>query len=271
MPRTVRFEVTSDTSLFTPLQAQPRALIWLMMNGWAKWARAHLVSFPTLVRDHRVGLVVVGIHLEYVEPFGFLDADAFEVEVRVAARKGGAVFDLAFEYIGAGRTFARSHGATRTVLLGDDASMAAVPGKLPAALMARFQPDEIVEGSPTRVVPGLIKALEASGPPLAAGTRPFLIHRHSCEVADQWSFIDVPGIAGEGREHLALGDGTRVPALRKGLSRPLRSIDVEMGHPFYSFESGTLESNAYLENDGITYLHRLRSSDKVHATVIERL
>jgi hypothetical protein len=271
MPRTIRFEVPSDTSLFTPHQAQPRALLSLMMSGWARWIREHLVSFPRLVREHKVGVVVVGIHLEYVRPFGFFDGDSFDVVAGVGARKGGAQFDVSFDFTAGGATFARSLVLTRTVLLGDESSLAATPGRLPKDLLARFQPDELSETGTARIVPDAVKALEAGGPPLGTATDTFVVHRHLCEVADQWSFIDVPALAGEGREQLALSEGSKVAELRRGLSRPLKSIDVELGHPFYSFESGTRHSRVWADGDGLKCVHRLGSGDKIHATVIERL
>jgi acyl-CoA thioesterase FadM len=269
MPRRVTFEVPVDSSLFTPLQVQPRALLALMMSGWAHWVRAHLASFPSLIRDHRVGVVVLGAHLEYVAPLHFQDADAIEMTVTLGTRRGGAQLLIEHEHRAAGRLFARSYVPLRTVILDEGGALGATPGVLPPHLLAKFEPDEIGGDPPPRWVSGLVAQAEA-GTLLAEGRMPFMFHRHLCEVADQWSFIEVPVLAGAGRERLALVEGARQASLRLGLARPVRQIDVEYSRPLFAFNEGELETRAWEQPSGLAFVHRLMQGAQVHATVIEQ-
>lgn len=270
MPRTVRWEVPNDTSLFTPHQLQPRAVGELAMSGWARWLRAHVVSFPKLIREHGVGVVVVGAEIEYLTSFGFLEADAFDAEAAVFVRKNGALFEVDLSCSAGGTPVVRVTTVVRTVLLADTQSLAATPGELPQPLLERFQPDERRESARRHLAPQ-VNALEASPEPLGAASRPFVVHRHLCEVADQWSFIIVPDLASEGREHLALASGAKVPSLRKGVSRPIKKIQFELSKPFYAFEHGTLETRAWSTAEGLAFVHTMRSPSGVHATVVETL
>ena len=48
MPRAHTFELTTDTSHFTPLQLQPRNLLSTGFNALSQWLRANWASFPDL-------------------------------------------------------------------------------------------------------------------------------------------------------------------------------------------------------------------------------
>ncbi len=269
MQRKVVFELPFDACMFTPLQMQPRTLFALMMGGWAHWVRAHLVSFPRLILEHHVSAVAMGARLEYLEPMTFLDAEALEVTVRLGTRRGGSMMLLEYEHRAAGVLFARAHLLLRTVRLEDVASLAAVPGVLPPALLAKHDADEIGGDAPARVVPGLVAEMEV-GSALAEGGMPLTFHRYLCEVADQWSFAEVPGLTGASREQMVLALGANNPLLRQGLVRPVRRIDVEYTRPFFSFDPGDMQSRAWERGGKLAFVHRLVSKAGVHATLVEQ-
>jgi len=267
--RLVRFAIPTDTSLFTPLQLQPRCMFWLGMSAWARWLQEHLVSFRHLIRDHRLGFVVLSAHLEYLQPFGFFDADELVVEAGFRARMGGVVLQGDYNYIGGGKKVAEARCILRPVRLQDLHSLAAVPSRLSPSLLDRFQPDEVDRERPERVVPELVRELE-KGQALAEASSPLMIHRHDCEVADQWSFIEVPSHVGAARERLALEHAGDSRALSSALSNPLRSIDAELNRPMYLLDQGTTSTKAYSNGGEVGFIHRLYTGVQEHAVVVER-
>ena len=267
--RLVRFTVPTDTSLFTPLQLQPRFLLWLGMSGCARWLQEHLVSLRHLIQDHRLGVVVLSVHIEYLQPFGFFDADEIVVEASWRARMGGILLQGDYDYLDGDKKVAEGRCILRPVRLQDADSLAAVPSRLSRSLLERLQPDAVDRERPERVMPELVRALEM-GEALAAGSSPLMIHRHDCEVADQWSFIDIPNHVGAAREKLALEHAADIPALRAALSNPLRSIDIELHRPMYVLDQGTTSTKVYESGGQLSLVHRLYTGDLEHAVVVER-
>src|SRR5688572_27204171 len=98
MGRVTAFEMPVDTSLFTPLQLQPRAVLWMAMTGWARWLSEHWeMSFPRLLDEHGIGMVVAGFDVDYLRPFSFFDSGALIAMVRVRVREDGALLFLDME------------------------------------------------------------------------------------------------------------------------------------------------------------------------------
>jgi len=271
--RTVRYTLPTDTSFFTPLQLQPRMLLSQGMSAWARWARANLVSFPRLVKEHGASLVMLGIRLEYLAPFRFFDADEVEVVIDVHARAGGELLTADLRFNAAGREIVRGDFVMKPVLLTEMTSLTATPGPLPAALMARFEPDEIVPGKPERLVGPLVESIESGGQPIATWEHPFTVHRSHCEVADQWSFTDVADLAAASRESLALTKAGTDAAFRVALAEPIRDIHIEIAKPYFAFDTGTVRTQVYVMEGRPVFLHRFVSSigtAKPHGTVVER-
>lgn len=271
MPRQIRFSLPCDTSLFTPLQLQPQALLRLTMSGWAHWVQAHLHSFRTLLSELRFGVVVAGIQIDYAPtPLGFFDSDTLDVQAGLRVRKQGALLQLRVEV---GAPSAAPAAQVELVLvplhIGDARSLAARPAPVPPPLLALFRPDEIEAGSPPRAVGGLVTEA-AARPACGQWEGGFTLHRHLCEAADQWSFIEVPSLCAAGRETLALQGG----APRGGLTRPLRSLSAELRRPFYVFEEGLLHTVAHGDLDEVHFIHQLSAPgarhEGPHATIIER-
>lgn len=65
MPRAHTFELTTDTSHFTPLQLQPRNLLSTGFNALSQWLRAYWASFPDHISQHRFSVVILGTSVEW--------------------------------------------------------------------------------------------------------------------------------------------------------------------------------------------------------------
>jgi hypothetical protein len=272
MPRSVTFQMPFDTSMFTPVQLQPRGLLSLAMSGWARWIHEHLVPFPTLVAEHHTSTVVAGIQLEYLEPLRFLDADLLQATAAVSAHRAGSTLDLVLDYSARARPIARVRLVLVPVHVEDVESLAAVPQRLSAELLGRFDADELAVDPAHRRMREQLHTVEQQKPAYETRT-PFTIHRHTCEVADQWSYIELPGLVEPGREAISLNPPPELGELRAGVSQRLIRFDAELRRPFFVFDSGTLVTRAYVGPSRIAYVHELWSSqqgNRPHATVIEQ-
>ena len=276
MARTVSFDVANDTCLFTPLQLQPTAAFRFGMATWASWLRAHVMSFPSLVRDHQLGAVVAGMHVTYTRPFGFFDSDGLRVEGSVKIVKRGALFHVPMRVFAVGGP---SDGAQVIELLGtvrpvqiSEASLSATPIPVPAALAARFGADEIDDAAPVaRPVVDWLATIERRAPLAEARARVFC-SRALCEIADQWSFVEVPGFGALGREQLVMEAGGREPRLRDGLRRPIRTIDVEYRAPAFAFDELEIHTRADPDGAGLVFTHRIAAATgaELRAAIVER-
>jgi acyl-CoA thioesterase FadM len=262
-----RFELATDTGQFTPDQLQPATVIALGFQGWAQWLREFLVPFPSLVHDEHIGVVVVALSIRYERPFRFRDATALGVVSTVRLMGGGRLLALRTELEAASRAVAITETTLRVISLGDDDSLAAAPGRLPPHLQREdVMADHHVARLP-RPVRSMIGQLEIEGP-IAASRHDFTVHRHLCEVADQWSIIHVPSLAAAARETLLLARADD-PQLASALGRPFERIDVELGRPLFLFDDAVVATNVY--RDGTVFTHRIESDAGVHATIIETL
>lgn len=277
--RTLTHELVVDTCLFSPLQLQPRALFAHSWNGLARWFAAHVCSFPALLGDHQAGMVFLGVHLAYRQPLGFFDADVIRQEVTARLLRGGSRLELSCRYTGVGREAGEGRLAAEVrcilcpVAIEEPRSLAARPQPFAAEVQACFLGDERGDQAPPRVVPALLEELAARGQPLGERQTPFTIHRHMAEVADQWSFSEIPCLCEAAREHLVLEQVGREPRLGAALARPLRSIDVELARPYYSFDRGVTQTQVAALGDGLAWVHRLGATlpgAPVHGVVVER-
>jgi len=261
MPRTTTFEVVSDTGHFTPLQLQPRAVLALAFNGLARWLREHLISFPRLIAEQRTSVVILGAGITYEAPWRFFDGDAFSVRATLQARRQASRAELGVEIHGVeGRPAATARILLCPVRIDDSTSLAASPAPFPQPVLARLRPDEIDPTSPGRPLLALQEELANDGELLASGRQSFTVHRHLCEVADQWAFFEVPGFIGASREALALARAGDVPLLRQGCGEPVRRLEIELSRPYFWLEEGVVETSAYRLNDRLAMVHRLSSN-----------
>jgi len=260
MPRTVTVDVVSDTGHFTPLQLQPRALLSLGFNGLAHWLREHLVSFPRLIAEQRTSVVILAAGITYEAPCRFFDGDGFSLRAMLQARRQASRAELGLEIHGAQGRAATARILLCPVRIDDPVSLAASPAPFSPAVLGRFRPDEIDPTSPARPLAALQEEVARDGELLATGQHAFTMHRHLCEVADQWAFFEVPGFVGASREALALGRGGDVPLLRQGFGEPLRRLEIELSRPYFWLEEGLVETSAYRLKDRLAMVHRLSSN-----------
>lgn len=270
MVRTHTFAAPVDTSYFTALQIQPRTALALTWNGYARWLKEYLVSFPTLIKDEKCGTVILGIEMDYPERVGFFDSDALEVEIGLRARRGGSRLALTSSFRSAGKVAVRVAINLCPLEIVDPLSLAARPAKLPPHLLAKFNADEVDEGSPERGLPQWLAMVE-KGRLLCERTSGFTIHHHFCEVAEQWSFVEVAAIVEGSREPMALDEGGKHPLLRESLRKPLSRMSTELSAPYFVFEEGRVQTRAYDVDGRLHFIHRLLAAhtDDVHGTIIE--
>jgi hypothetical protein len=275
MPRSARFEVVCDTSLFNALQLQPSTAMSLGLNGLAHWMKQHWVSYPKLIAEHHFGVVFLGVKLEYEQPLGFFDADVLTVESRMCVMRAGTRLRLDVGIHALDRRAVRLEMLMCPVAITEPVTLGSEPAPLPAPLLAHFQPDEHEAQNPQRTLPALLQRIREVGRRIGGTTVPFQVHRHLCEPADQWYFGAIPGVVEPAREALALSttpDDSNA-ALRRLVGRPMRSCELELSRPYYWRHGGQTQSEVY-ELDGEAYVvHHLLSTSptrEAHGVVIER-
>jgi acyl-CoA thioesterase FadM len=272
MPRAIDWEETVDTSTFSAVQLQPGAVASLTWNAVARWLRTYLVSFPTLIKKEATGLVVMGFHLEYRDPVSFFECESFHVRGAFRMMRRGERGQLDLRLFSETNELVIVQLIVRPVAILDPISLGAEPAPMPESLLARFEDDEVESASPTRIVPARVTAVETTGTLLAEYTKSFQIHRHLSEVAEQWSWTEVPALVESARESLALGDRSENKMmLRRCLRNRIARFDVEFSRPYFSFESGEIVSRAYDVAGHLAFVHRFTSNrgSHLHATVVE--
>ncbi|MCJ7701626.1 MAG: hypothetical protein MUO62_08600 [Anaerolineales bacterium] len=272
MPRAIDWEETVDTSTFSAVQLQPGVVASLTWNALARWLRTYIVSFPTLITKESTGLVVMGFHLEYRDPVSFFDCEAFRVRGAFRMMRRGERGQLDLRLFSEAHELAIAQLIVRPVAILDPVSLGAEPAPMPESLLAQFEDDEVESSSPLRIVPARLAAVETTGSLLAEYTKPFRIHRHLSEVAEQWSWTEVPALVESARESLALEDQSENKMMLRGcLSNRIARFDVEFSRPYFSFESGEIVSRAYDVAGHLAFVHKFTSNRgaHLHATVVE--
>lgn len=271
--RSSSFEVPLDTSFFTPEQLQPVAIGRLGYNGVTRWMRDHVWSHRTLIWEHRVGIVVWAWELRYGSPLRFSDADAIKVAVSASVRGLRSQVQYDVEVTAPNGVVADMRVASIPLALAGDPSLSGVPSRLPDEIVAGFRDDE-VGGAPYRSsVPALAGDIRRDGEPLGTVEEPFRIHRHNCEVADQWYWVEALGFAGTGREELVTRHAAARPELVGGLARPLERVDALCRKTYQFRDSGTVATSGYLWQDRLVFVHDLLGedgADDVRATLVEQ-
>lgn len=277
MARKSTYEVVLDAGMFTPIQLQTTAVGRLGFQAGTRWVRDHVCSHRRLVSEHRVGFVLWSWQLEYEKPLRFEDADAVSVDVEARVR-GPRSSQLEFE-----TTFSTTAGvAVRTratsvpLQLSGDAALSGTPAVLPASLASAFHDDE-VERTPARShVPALRAAFERDGERLAPDSEnlpTFRIHRHHCEVADQWYWAESLGFAAGAREEFVRLHGADIPELRSALSAGFRRIDATWLRTGQLWDLLQVRTTAYRYGECIAFVHELElvgDEDGPYAIIVER-
>ncbi|GGQ55231.1 acyl-CoA thioesterase family protein [Couchioplanes azureus] len=270
MPRTVQSEIVYDSSFFTPVQMQPRSVLSIGFANWAKWAARHLASFPQLIRRFGVSFVVVRIRIDYLEPFRFLDGDRVVASTGVQVDTTGRYLRVTSQVTDGDRAIARAESYARCVRLDSDRGFGAETGRIPDALSELFDADEHGAPPPPRILHESLEDLEAKHPAVVTASNPIVMHRGLCEVADQWSFVEIPAQLGAARETLVAQHGRRMPRIRSGLTHPVRGIEIELMRPFFLLDEATFAASAHHVDDSVTFSHRLVGRDgRLHGLALE--
>jgi hypothetical protein len=272
MARWFSYQVPVDTGLFTPLGFQPTAVCRLGFNAAVGWLGRHAISHRRLVSEHRTGLVVWSAQLCFDEPVGFFDADWLEMRVTGQVRGGGTQFESKVELGGALGATTRLTACCVPLRLDGNAALAGVPARLGPEVIAAFGPDEIEVRPHRSPVPRLRATVAGEGIGLAQGRMPFVLHRHQCEVADQWFWPEAVSLAAAGREELVQAVAEGVPELRSALGTPVRRLDLLFKRPFFLFDEGAVLSSAHRWDGKLVFIHELvgPGEDRPRALVMEQ-
>ena len=260
--------------LFTGLQFHTRDLLSMAISNEWLWFSSQLgVSMPEFIKKHHQGLVIIALDIEYSRVFEFFDASQFTAKIqRFKVRQQNSIFEFHHEFIADDVVFAKVLIHQRVLELSGDEALSGVPGKVKACLLQKFLPDEIEPSNIVRRAPRLQNQIEQEGQLIAKNSYPFILHRHQCEVAEQWSFIELPTLASSGRERLLLSLENDSTHLMETLGMPLKNIVAKLTCPFFLFDEGQIDTSAYTFNNRIVFIHRVINVSRANtsaAVVIE--
>ncbi|MFG3259823.1 acyl-CoA thioesterase [Streptomyces sp. NPDC048172] len=273
MPRSSVYEVVLDAGLFTPTQLQPTAAGRLGFQAGTRWMRDHVCSHRTLVSEHGLGFVLWAWQLEYDKPLRFTDAD--EARIAVSARLRGprpSQLEIETTISGPAGPAVRTRAASLPLRLSGDRALSGAPGSLPDSLVAAFRTDEVHRAPYLSRARALWGSCRREGEQLASSTTEFRVHRHHCEVADQWYWVESLGFAGGAREEFVRRHGVRLPELRRALDGGIRRIDVTWLRAGQLWDLLPVRTLAYRHRGGLAFVHELGSAEGSgpYALVVER-
>src|ERR1700694_3229002 len=249
--------MSGDAVCFTPLGLQPTAVCRLGFNAAGRWLSEHALSHRRLVAEYQTGFVLWSAQGIFDHPVTFFDSDCLEMRVMGRIRGGGTQFECEVEVDSARGITTRMQACCVPLRLDGDSALTGAPARLGSEVMEAFRPDEIEVRPHRSPAPGLLVAILRDGTELARGRTPFVIHRHQCEVADQWYWPEAVSLASGGREELVRVESARVPALRLSLSTPLRRLDLLFNRPFFLFDEGAVLSSAHEWQGRLVFVHEL--------------
>ena len=272
MVRTTRVRVLNDTSLFDSMQLQPRQILTIGMRSWAQWSHEYLYSFPTLIREHKFGLVVVGGHVAFEKPFNFFSADMFEVIGHAEIVQERRLIIGHMRFMNGDEQFITQRLMCRPVAMSGGNSFAALPTTFQGNILDKLAPevtDRRIERDVAKILGTLTPEMQ-----IAEVTKPERLYRHDCEAADQWSFIEIGAHAATARECM-INEAPKDlrPKLQPGLATPLQFIDIEIKRPLFLFDKTQIRTQVYLKDERLVFVHTVQSQmggRHDHAVVVER-
>ena len=274
MTREITFTEPVVTTQFSVHQLRPRALAGLMLGGFARWMDAHVVSFPQLIDEYNSAVVIRSLLIDYQRPdLRFTEAAWLTIRVRMRVSTDADWLLVGLDYLAGERLAARGRLVLRVVSVGGDESLAATPGVLPDTLRSLFKADEVHPFTGT-------STFRDPMPPLmteqALGAQEWLtpLFRSHCEVADQWSFIEMLELATLARERFFARDDSP-PVARDAVRAPVRSVGAVFRRPMFVFDECRVVTSARRveQNGHVVFLHQMDRSAlrKTHLTVWEVL
>jgi hypothetical protein len=254
--RRARFVVPVDTCQFSPLQLHPATALRIGMTALARCIGEQLVEWRVLKTCHRTTVVIAGVRLDYLRPFGFFSAAEIEVDAGLVVRRGGRLVELDCRLGAADGEFARLTVLNRPVRISDTDALDAVPVDLEPDLLGRFQLDEHDPSPLRRPLRDRLSAVR-SGELVGEGQLDFTVSRADCEIADQWQNVRLPDWLAAGRERLVF-DGADA-RLKAGLRDPMSRLLAEYRKPMYLGDAGLLRTQAYAGESSVAFVHELHS------------
>lgn len=273
MPRHCTYEIPLDSGFFTPLQLQPIAVGRLGFNAATRWLKENVCSHRRLIWEHQIGLVLWSWELDYRAPLGFDAADEARIDVTGRVRGRGSQFESEMTISGPDGVSVEMRAVSVPLELTGDAALSGRPRSLPEEILTRFRDDEIDPVPRRSAVPGLQADIRREGTALASTEESFRVHRHQCEVADQWFWPEALGFAAVGREELVMRHAASHAAVRAGLQAPVRRVEAICRRTYQFRDLGRVSTTAYEWRDRLSFVHELgladSATDEVHAVAIE--
>jgi len=274
MPMKYESEILHQTSDFDSFQMLPRSVLSLGMASWAGIVKSNLHSFPKLIQDHNLGVVVVRTNITYHMPYEFFSGESFKVSIEMCLTedKKNFIWDVAF--LGSsGERFVSLEAVGRAVKI-DPTSWGAAPTTIEPPILGYFNDGDYHLQDVSRPVENRLKTLKNQEPIVQNEVRK-RIYRHECEAADQWSFIEIGTNAANAREELLLESNPpedKIAQVKGLLNRPLTKINTLIKRPLFLFDHYTIRSALYQTEGEYHVVHRYMSDmgrAKEHAIVIE--
>ncbi|MBP2404618.1 hypothetical protein [Streptomyces syringium] len=251
--RETTFREPLYTTQFSPLQLRPRALLDLAANGFARWLAEHLTPFPHLLHEHRTAVVVRIARIDYAAPdLRFADASWLDVQVRVTTGGSGEWLVLSMDYAAGGRVAARVRLVMRVLSVAEPESLAAQPGVLPPALLAEFTGAERLPSDEFREQSRIRQPFDLGAELITPQEWETTLSRSQCEVADQWSFVEMIELATSARERLFTAADSALPAdtVRPAVRAPVRSLVAFFQRPMFVFDACRTITRAHHARQG---------------------
>lgn len=262
--------VPLDSTHFTPLQLQPRAVLAMSLTGWSGWMQHNLVSLREAIVSYQTGIVVRAVNITYPLPLRFEDADEIEIVTTTTLREDGAVMFGSTDLRAAERLAAQVRFVCRCLTVDPGEALTAMPGTLSPALLDRLSSEDLTPRTALPALRGRAARIARSHPAIATGQYRLTLHRYQCEAADQWSFIEVPTYAAASRENLIFAHDAANPELRVGLRESLCQLEFELNRPYFFGDTIIVTTTAYRLPGTVAFVHRLTSpTDAIHGTVLE--
>lgn len=261
--------------MFSPLQLRPRPLLTMMSGGFARWMATYVAPFGELISEHRTAVVVQSLEIDYAYPsLRFEDAVWLTAVTRMRTFECAEWLHLTTDFQSGDRLVARGRLMIRVLALAGDESLAARPSALSAGLRRRFAHDEVIPAEERRALAGSAPAMAGEEILPAQEWRTPLLRSH-CEVADQWSFVEMAELATCARERLFTTGMAASPVVRNALSSPFRNLRAVFRRPMFVFDECAVTTSARPAPDGagVVFVHNAGpvSSSRPHLTVWETL
>ncbi|MCX4242440.1 acyl-CoA thioesterase family protein [Paraliomyxa miuraensis] len=272
MVRQTKIHVLNDTSLFDSMQLQLRPILTIGMRCWAQWSSENLHSFPVLIKEHRFGLVVVGAQVVHERPYDFFSASGFDVVGHAEVVQERRLILGHMSFLHGEERFLSLRITCRPVAMAGGGSFAAMPTAIEGHLLDKLAP-EVTNRRIEREVPALLAALRPEQQ-VAEALETHRLHRHDCEAADQWSYIEIGARAASARESMVSRASKELrPRLQAGLTTPVRSVDLEIKRPLFLFDELHVRTQAFVQDERLTFVHTVQSKmggRHDHAVMVER-